>query len=77
MSADQLCQTFQSMNPQRAQGIRQAYYDACAGLQNLVTALEIADSECSTPETDELLSEHLLAAQALQIMSKSQLGRLL
>jgi hypothetical protein len=77
MSADLLRQTFESMNPHRAQEIREAYYDACAGLQNLVTALEVADSECSTPETDLLLSEHLLAAQALQVMNKSQLGRVL
>lgn len=74
LSADQLRQTFRSMNPLRAQEIRQAYYDACAGLQNLVTALEVADSEYATPEIDELLSEHLLAAQALQIMGKSQFG---
>ncbi|WP_261365056.1 hypothetical protein [Anatilimnocola floriformis] len=42
-----------------------------------MTALEVADSECSTPEIDQLLTEHLLAAQALQIMNKSQLGLVL
>ena len=44
------------------------------GLQNLVTALEVADSECTTPELNLLLNEHLLAAQALQVMGKRQLS---
>jgi hypothetical protein len=77
MSASQLSDIFQQLNPYRAQEIREAYFDAVAGLQNLVTALEVADSECSTPEMNLLLDEHLLAAQALQVMKKSQLGEVL
>jgi hypothetical protein len=76
-AANELRQIFATMNPHRAEEIREAYFDAVAGLQNLVTALEVADSECSTPEIDLLLSEHLLAVQALEVMKKSQLGGVL
>ena len=77
MSVNELRPLFENMNPARADEIRQAYYDAVAGLQNLVTALEVADSECSMPEIDLLLSEHLLAVQALNVMNKSRLGEVL
>jgi hypothetical protein len=77
MSADQIWDAIQQLAPNRAEEIREAYCDAVAGLQNLVTALEIADSECSTPDMNLLLTEHLLNCEALAVMNRSQLGKVL
>jgi hypothetical protein len=77
MTGNDLRPLFASMNPKHASEIRAAYYNAMAGLRDLATALEVADSECNTPEIDLLLSEHLLAAEALAVMNKSQLGEVL
>lgn len=74
MTADQLRDVFQRLDAARAQEIREFYFDAVAGLQNLVTALEVADSECGSPDINLLLDEHLVACEALQVMGKSQLG---
>ena len=77
MTTNQIREVFQQLDASRAQEIREAYYDTIAGLQNLVTALEVADAERSTPEGDFLLNEHLLACAALDVMNKSQLGKVL
>ena len=68
MSADNLRQSFQKMDGNQTQKVRDAYYDAVCGLQNLVTALEA---------NDELLGEHYLACQALEVMNKSEIGKVL
>ena len=72
MSANQLRTIFETMNAHQAEKIREAYYDAVAGLQNLVTALEVADTDAGP-----LLTEHLLACHALEVMNKSELGKVL
>ena len=69
---NELRQLIAQMNAHQAEPIRDAYSDAVAGLQNLVTALEVADSGAGP-----LLDEHLLACQALKVMNKSELGKVL
>ena len=72
-----LRQIFKTMDAHQAQEIREAYYKAVEGLRTLASALELADSETSGPEIDDLMNEHLLACQAMSIMNKSRLGAVL
>ena len=72
----QMREIFRSMDANRAQEIREAYYKAVEGLRTLADELEIADA--MQPETaGPLIEEHLIACEALEAMNKSVLGRFL
>lgn len=67
---------FRSMDGNKAQEIREAYYKAVEGLRTLADALEIADADQpDSPGT--LLNEHLYACEALDAMRNSRLGAVL
>ena len=68
-----LRQIFRTMDPHRAQEIREAYYKACEGLQTLANELELADADLADSPTP-LLDEHMFAIAALDAMKHSQLG---
>lgn len=70
---------FRKMNAHQAQEIRDAYYKAVEGLRTLADALEIADADLREDGAigDDLLTEHLIAIQALDAMKPSRLGRIL
>lgn len=72
-----LRQIFRTMDPHRAQEIRDAYYKAVEGLHTLMSSLEIADAELGSPGDHILIEEHLLACQALDALKPSLLGRIL
>ncbi len=65
-----------SMDPHRAQEIRQAYYDVVCGLRTLADELEIADST-QTPTGGVLITEHMFAIEVLDAMKHSRLGVIL
>ncbi len=56
--------------------IRDAYYKAVEGLQALAAALEHADLKQPTPG-GPLIVEHLIACEAIDVMNRSELGRVL
>ena len=67
---------FRTMDPHQAQEIRESYYKAIEGIHALAELLEIADAQ--QPQTaGPLLTEHLLACEAIDAMKKSQLGKIL
>ena len=67
---------FRTMDPHQAQEIREAYYKVVEGISALAELLEIADAQ--QPQTaGPLLTEHLLACEAIDAMKKSQLGKIL
>jgi hypothetical protein len=67
---------FRSMDPHQAQEIREAYYKAVEGLHTLMEMLEVADAQ--QPQTaGPLLTEHLLACEAIDAMRNSLLGKIL
>ena len=67
---------FNAMDGNKAQEIREAYYQAVEGLRTLADALEIADA--NQPESaGPLLVEHLYACEALDAMKRSRLGAIL
>lgn len=68
---------FRTMNADRAQEIREAYYKAVEGLSVLAESLEIADAEMDSLHDHALIEEHLIACQAVDAMKKSLLGRIL
>ena len=68
---------FRTMDADRAQEIREAYYKAVEGLSTLAETLEIADAEMGSPHDLALIEEHLLACQAIEAMKQSLLGRIL
>ncbi len=76
MTKDQLRQIFRTMEPNRAQEIREAYYKAIEGLMTLARELELADADLADSPTP-LLDEHMFAVTALEAMKHSQLGAIL
>ncbi len=60
-----LRQIFTNMDPDRAQTIRECYYDAVEALRCLAESLEQADLE--VPKNDEhvLIYEHVIACEAM------------
>ena len=75
-SKAQLRQIFRTMDGNRAQEIREAYYKAVEGLMTLARELELADADLAGSPTP-LLDEHMYAIQALEAMKHSQLGAIL
>ena len=73
----QLREIFKTMDAEQAQEIRESFYKAMEGLRGLADALEIGDAKRSGPTSELLIGEHLLAAEALSTMKKSELGRVL
>jgi hypothetical protein len=71
-----LREIFRNMDANRAQEIREAYYKAIEGLHTLAEMLEIADAN-QEQTAGPLLTEHLLACEAIEAMKKSLLGRFL
>lgn len=67
---------FRKMDPIQAQEIRDSYYKVVEGLRSLADALEVADAE-QAESAGPLLTEHLIAIQALDAMKPSRLGRIL
>ena len=63
------------MNAEQFQAIRTAYYKAVEGLRSLADALEIADIDFGAGEL--MLSEHYIACEAIDVMKKSTLGKIL
>ena len=71
-----LREAFRTMDPHQAQEIREAYYKAVEGIHALAELLEIADAQ--QPQTaSPLITEHLLACEAIDAMRKSLLGKIL
>ena len=72
-----LRQIFANMEPDRAQTIRECYYEAVEALRCLAESLEQADLE--VPKNDEhvLIYEHVIACEAIGAMDLSLLGRVL
>jgi hypothetical protein len=71
-----LREIFRTMDSESAQDIREAYHKTMDGLYALAELLEIADAK--QPEsTGPLLTEHLLAIEALDAMKRSRLGAVL
>ena len=68
---------FASMDPDRAQTIRECYYEAVEALRCLAESLELADLE--VPKNDEhvLIYEHVIACEAIGAMNLSLLGKVL
>lgn len=72
-----LREIFCTMNADRAQTIREAYYKAVDGLAVLAETLEAADLELGGPHDHALIHEHLIACQAMNAMQASVLGRII
>ena len=72
-----LRQIFANMDPERAQTIRECYYEAIESLRCLAESLELADLE--VPKNDEhvLIYEHVIACEAMGAMNLSLLGKVL
>lgn len=68
---------FRNMDAERAQEIREAYYKAIEGVRALAESLEIADLSAGEYSGGILIEEHLHAAEALEALKKSELGRVL
>ncbi len=71
-----LREIFRSMDANRAQEIREAYYKAVEGLHTLADQLEIADA-MQAESAGPLIEEHFIACKAIDAMNKSVLGRFL
>ena len=72
-----LRQIFANMDPDRAQTIRECYYEAVEALRCLAESLKLADLE--VPKNDEhvLIYEHVIACEAIGAMDLSLLGKVL
>jgi hypothetical protein len=68
--------TLRRMDGDQYQAIREAYYKAVEGLQTLADALENA-AEPAGETCDAMITEHLIACEAIDAMNKSVLGRIL
>lgn len=68
---------FRTMDADRAQEIREAYYKSVEGLSVLAETLEVADAEMGGPHDHALIEEHLITCQAIEAMKTSLLGRIL
>ena len=71
-----LREVFRSMDGDKAQEIREAYYKAVEGLRTLADALELVDAD-QPDSPGPLLTEHLYACEALDAMRNSRLGAVL
>jgi len=76
-SVNTIRDAFRHVDVQKTQAVREAYYKAVEGLQSLADALEIADLEVGETNDHALIGEHLLACEAIEMMNKSLLGRIL
>lgn len=65
------------MDPQRAALIEGAYHDALDALKDLASLLELADLDDTNQRHHPLLNEHLIICEVLDVLDKSQLGRVL
>ena len=72
-----LRQIFANMEPDRAQTIRECYYEAVQALQCLAESLELADLEVPGNHEHVLIYEHLIACEAIGAMNLSLLGKVL
>ena len=72
-----LRQIFANMEPDRAQTIRECYYEAVLALTCLAESLELADLEVSGNHEHVLIYEHVIACEAMGAMDLSLLGRVL
>ena len=72
-----LREAFRTMDPHRAQEIREAYYKAVEGLHTLAESLEVADIGVGETNDHALIEEHLIACTAIEAMKHSLLGRIL
>jgi len=73
---DELRTIFQTLDTDDFTEIRDAYYKAVEGLHALATALENADLK--QPQAGgPLITEHLIACEAIEAMKRSELGRVL
>lgn len=68
---------FQKMDPNQYQEIRESYYKAVEGLQTLAQSLEFADIGVGDMNDHVLIEEHLIAVEAIHVMNRSLLGRIL
>ena len=72
-----LRQIFANMEPDRAQTIRECYYEAVQALKCLAESLELADLEVPGNHEHVLIYEHVIACEAMGAMDLSLLGRVL
>lgn len=68
---------FRTMDADRAEEIRAAYFKAAEGLRALADTLDMADAENPGSANEHLIGEHRLACEVIVIMCKSLLGRIL
>lgn len=74
MAVRNLREIFRSMNPARAQQIREAYFKAVEGLDTLARSLEFADLEMGSPHDCLLIDEHLKVCEAIHAIKTSLIG---
>ena len=79
-----LLSEIRKLSPEIAEKIRQAYYKAAEGLNDLVALTEQADLEIALSESRDtsdddlpLIGEHLVFCRALEIFNESKLGKVL
>ena len=72
-----LRQIFANMDPDRAQTIRECYYEAVEALRCLAESLEQADLEVPGNHEHVLIYEHVIACEAIGAMNLSLLGKVL
>ena len=72
-----LRQIFANMDPERAQTIRECYYEAVEALRCLAESLELADLEVPRNDEHVLIYEHVIACEAIGAMDLSLLGKVL
>jgi hypothetical protein len=72
-----LRQIFANMDPDRAQTIRECYYEAVEALRCLAESLELADLEVPESHEHVLIYEHVIACEAIGAMNLSLLGKVL
>ena len=68
---------FSKMAPDRAQAIRERYYDAVEALRCLAESLELADLEVPGNHEHVLIYEHVIACEAIGAVDLSLLGKVL
>lgn len=72
-----LRQIFANMDPDRAQTIRECYYEAVEALRCLAESMEQADLEVPRNDEHVLIYEHVIACEAIGAMDLSLLGKVL
>lgn len=63
-----------ALSPERFAAVREAYFKAAEGLRALAAELEQADADLLARSGSELLDEHLVMVEAVEVFDRSRLG---